>query len=166
MRPINPTFLFNWLSGLLATFSVRTRIIVLALVPVVGFIANGLTYISGEADVGTAFKIVNRSGTLADASRDFKGAVSTMRITVKDFAVSPSNNLVVNFEQAHTVALQSLDTIAASIDPRYADSIVTLRKDVMELRENFNELVREQETLRIRRQFGPARQPARCRQRS
>jgi methyl-accepting chemotaxis protein len=147
MPSIKPTFLFDWLSRLLATFSVRTRIIVLALVPVVGFIANGLTYISGEADVGTAFKIVHRSGTLADASRDFKSAVSTMRITVKDFTASPSNDLVANFEQAHALALQSLDTIAGSIDRRYAESIASLRKDVMELRENFNELVREQKIL-------------------
>jgi hypothetical protein len=35
---------FNRLSRLLDSFSVRTRVIVLALIPVVGFLANGLTY--------------------------------------------------------------------------------------------------------------------------
>ena len=35
---------FNWLTRLLASFSVRTRIVVLALIPVAGFLANGLTY--------------------------------------------------------------------------------------------------------------------------
>ena len=37
-------------SRLLSYFSVRTRIIVLALVPLAGFLANGLTYISGEEE--------------------------------------------------------------------------------------------------------------------
>ena len=125
----------------------RTRIIVLALIPVVGFLANGLTYVSGEGDVGTAFETVKQSAALADASRDFKSAIATMRIIVKDFSANPSDNLVVSFEQAHALALQSLDTIAASIDHRHAENIVGLRKDVMELRKNFNELVREQKTL-------------------
>jgi methyl-accepting chemotaxis protein len=138
---------FNRLNRLLTSFSVRTRIIVLALVPVVGFLANGLTYVSGEGDVATAFATVNRSGALADASRDFKSAVTAMRIIVKDFSVSPDENLVVGFEQAHSLALKSLDTIAASIDLGHAQNIVGLRKDVMELRVNFNELVREQKTL-------------------
>jgi methyl-accepting chemotaxis protein len=147
MRLINLSLPFNRLDRLLTSISVRTRIVVLALIPVVGFLANGLTYISGEGDVGTAFDTVKHSTALADASRDFKSAVAAMQITVKDFGANPSNNLVVNFEQAHALALQSLDTIAASIDRRHADSIVGLRKDIMALRDNFVELVREQESL-------------------
>ncbi len=133
--------------GLLTSISVRTRIIVLALVPVVGFLANGFTYFSGERDVGTAFETVKHSATLAGASRDFKSAIATLRIIVKDFSANPSENLVVSFQQAHALALQSLDTIAASIDRRHADNIVTLRKDVMALRDSFSELVREQKIL-------------------
>jgi hypothetical protein len=33
---------------MLASVSVRTRIIVLALIPVAGFLANGVTYVSGD----------------------------------------------------------------------------------------------------------------------
>ena len=147
MRLIQLSLPFNRLNRLLTSFSVRTRIVVLALIPVVGFLANGLSYVSGEGDVGTAFETVKQSGGLADASRDFKSAVSSMRIIVKDFSAAPNDNLVVGFQQAHALALQSLDTIAASIDRRHAENIVDLRKDVMELRENFTELVRQQETL-------------------
>ena len=146
---IKLSFPFNRLTRLLTSISVRTRIIVLALIPVVGFLANGLTYVSGEGDVGTAFETVKHSGALADASRDFKSAVTTMRIIVKDFSANPSNNLVVSFEQAHALALHSLDAIAASIDRRHAENIVGLRKDVMALRGTFTELVREQEILGI-----------------
>ncbi len=54
---------------------------------------------------------------------------------------------MVSFEQAHARALQSLDTTAASIDSRYAESIGGLRADVMVMRETFANLVREQKAL-------------------
>jgi methyl-accepting chemotaxis protein len=141
------SFPLSRLARLLTSFSVRTRIVVLALIPVVGFLANGLTYFSGEGDVATAFETVKHSAGIADTSRDFKSAIASMRIIVKDFSVNPSNNLVVSFQQAHALALQSLDTIASSIDRRHADNIVSLRKDVMALRNMFTELVGEQNTL-------------------
>jgi methyl-accepting chemotaxis protein len=147
MRFIKLSLPFNRPTRLLTSISVRTRIVVLALIPVVGFLANGLTYVSGEGDVGTAFETVKHSTGLADASRYFKSAIAAIRITVKDFNANPSNNQVVSFEQAHALALQSLDTIAASIDPRQAENIVGLRKDVMALRDTFTELVRQQKTL-------------------
>jgi len=147
MRSLNLSLPLNRMARLLTSISVRTRIIVLALIPVVGFLANGLTYISGEGDVGTAFETVKHSTSLADASRDFKSAITAMRIVVKDFSAAPSNQLVTSFEQAHALALQSLDTISASIDHRHAENIVGLRKDVMDLRDTFTELVRQQETL-------------------
>jgi methyl-accepting chemotaxis protein len=137
----------NRLSRMLTSLSVRTRIVVLALVPVAGFLANGLTYLSGERDVGTAFETAQQSTALSDASRDFKSAIAAMRIAVKDFSASPSSALATNFEQAHTRALQSLDLISGSIDPRFAETIANLRHDVTEQRKNFNDLVHEQETL-------------------
>jgi methyl-accepting chemotaxis protein len=145
----NLLFPLNQATRLLTSISVRSRIVALALIPVVGFLANGLTYVSGEGDVGTAFETVKQSASLADASRDFKAAISAIRIIVKDFNANPSPNLVMSFEQTHALALQSLDTIAASIDRRHAASIQGLRKDVMELRGTFNDLVREQKVLGI-----------------
>jgi methyl-accepting chemotaxis protein len=147
MRLANLSIPFNRLTGLLTSMSVRARIIALALIPVVGFLANGLTYISGEGDVGTAFETVKSSAALAGASRDFKSAIAALRIIVKDFNADPSENLVVSFQDAHARALHSLDSIAASIDRQHADNIVSLRKDVMALRETFTELVREQKIL-------------------
>ena len=117
MRSIDLSLPFNRLARMLTSVSVRTRIVVLALIPVVGFLANGLTYISGEGDVGRAFATVTQSTALADASRDFKSAVAAMRIVVKDFSVSPSNNLVISFDEAHGLALKALDSISASDRP-------------------------------------------------
>src|SRR6202040_1110817 len=101
--------------------------------PVVGFLANGLTYFSGEREVATAFATVNRSSALADASRDFKSAIASMRIIVKDFVAAPSSDLAVDFERMHGLAVISLNTIADSIEGQRTENIVDFRKDVTDL---------------------------------
>jgi hypothetical protein len=110
-------------------------------------VANGFTYTSGEGDVGRTFDTFTRSAALADASRDFKSAVASMRIVVKDFNVKPGNSLVAGFEYAYAVALRNLDTIEASVDKGHAESIAGMSWDLNALREAFNNLVREQNTL-------------------
>jgi methyl-accepting chemotaxis protein len=137
----------NRLSRMLTSISVRARIVVLALIPVLGFVTNGLTYISGESDVGTAFDTFKHSAKLADASRDFKNAISAVRIIVKDFTANPSDNLVVSFDEAHARAVHSLDTIAASIDRSHAENIESLRKDIAGLHTTFSDLVHDQKIL-------------------
>jgi methyl-accepting chemotaxis protein len=132
---------------LLANFSVRTRIIVLALIPVAGFLANGLTYLSGERDVGTAFQTVKNSSALADTSRNFKAAIAAMRITLKDFTAAPSEDLITGFQLAQKIAGQSLDTIAASVDMDRREDIGVLRQRVATLKTNFDKLVAVQHTL-------------------
>ena len=77
MRSIEISLPLNRLARMLASFSVRTRIVVLALIPVAGFVANGLTFTAGEGDVGRAFGTLAHSTALADASRDFKSASKT-----------------------------------------------------------------------------------------
>ena len=64
-----------------------------------------------------------------------------------DFSAAPDDGLVANFEYAHALSLKALDTIAASIDQAQARDIDSMRNDVMSLRTNFNDLVRDQNTL-------------------
>ena len=72
-----------------AAFSVRTRLIVLAFVPVVGFAAISLSYVSSERAVDAAFASVQQSSRLADASRVFKESLTTMQARAKDFVAQP-----------------------------------------------------------------------------
>ena len=60
------------LSRITKALSVRLRLIVLALVPVFGFAAIGLSYVSSEKTVEAAFGSVQQSVRLADASRSLK----------------------------------------------------------------------------------------------
>ena len=152
------TLSFNRLARIFASFSVRTRIVVLALIPVGGFLANGFTYTAGESEVGRAFRTVTHSTAVSNASRDFKSAVASMRLIVKDFTASPDDTLIARFEQAHALALNGLDALAESIDHVHAETIASLRKDVLGLRENFNDLIREQKTLGYDESSGLRRQ--------
>jgi methyl-accepting chemotaxis protein len=143
LRPVS----FSRMTRLVRSLSVRTRIIVLALIPVVGFLANGLTYVYGARDVGIAFKSAKAAGRLADASRDFKGAVASMRISAKDFAAHPKNDLIKTFEISQIAALKSLDTIETSVDRQQRDGIAKLRQELAGIADNFDNLVKEQQAL-------------------
>jgi methyl-accepting chemotaxis protein len=129
------------------SFSVRTRIIVLALIPVVGFLANGIAYLSSEREVGTAFQTVKRSDALGDASRDFKIAVATMRLAANDFVSVPSQAFVKAYEEGQNSALLNLDLLQAELDPTRIEDIVQLRREVLKLKENFTTLVTVQKIL-------------------
>ncbi len=147
MRAFKLPFTLRNPARLLTSVSVRNRIIVLAFIPAIGFLINGVTYFLGERDVGGAFQTVQRSGELADVSRDFKSAVTAMRIIVKDFSIHPSKNLVMSFQEQQGLALKSLDTIAHSINARHAAVIGALRTDVGRLNDTFSQLVKGQTAL-------------------
>ena len=63
----------------ISALSVRARIVVLALIPVIGFLANGIAFTGRRSGGRQAFDSVRRAGVLAEASRDFKGALDRMR---------------------------------------------------------------------------------------
>src|SRR2546423_13729306 len=77
-------------SELISRISVRTRIVAIAVIPVIGFLANGIAFTSGEAEVGGAFQSAQQAAALADASREFKVALTSMRMSAKEFAAQPS----------------------------------------------------------------------------
>jgi methyl-accepting chemotaxis protein len=132
---------------LLASMSVRTRIIALALIPVFGFLANGLTYVSGEDGVRQAFRAAENARDLADASREFKFAIGAMRIAVKDFSAHPRADLIQSFDASQISADKSLDAIETQMHGMRGDDIKLLRSELATLKQNFDKLVGEQRLL-------------------
>jgi len=132
---------------LIGALSVRARIVALALIPLVGFLANGVTYVSGEGGVAFAFKTSERARQLADASREFKIAVAAMRIAAKDFTVSPHGTLVDAFAASESDANKSLALIERSAGGMRSDDSAALRQTLTDLKGNFDKLVTEQRTL-------------------
>ena len=145
---------------MLTSFSVRTRIVVLALIPVVGFLANGLTYVSGERDVdGPSVRSAIRSARRCQPR--FQDRRRGMRIAVKDFTASPHGALVDSFEQRRTRRAESLDIIEASVSNVEGDNIKALRAELDVLHENFDALVRKAAYSGFNDHRRPARRAAR-----
>lgn len=136
-----------FITRFVSSFSVRSRIIFIALLPVAGFLANGLNFMSGERDVDKAFQSAKQATALADASRDLKMAVSEMRIDAKDFTFKPSSELMQHFEQRQHAALTNLDTIQGMIDLERIVTIMDMRDGILRLRAAFDELAAEQKRL-------------------
>ncbi len=135
------------LMRLSTALSVRARIVTLALIPVVGFAVIASAYIAGEQEVDNAFDSVKNSSALSDASREFKGALTGMRISAKEFAAQPRPELIKNFQQAHDSALKSLDDIESALDASERRDISPLRSNLSKLEVNFTTLIKEQEIL-------------------
>jgi methyl-accepting chemotaxis protein len=124
------------------SLSVRARIALLALIPVVGFVANGFNYIVSEREVGQAFDAVNRSNDLTDASAALRSGLESIRFVAKEMAFNPSAPLVKSFNDHHAVAVKSLELIQRTGDPEDTRTIPHILRTVAGLKENFATLTK------------------------
>ncbi|HEY8268998.1 MAG TPA: HAMP domain-containing methyl-accepting chemotaxis protein [Xanthobacteraceae bacterium] len=124
-----------------SAFSVRARIAVLALTPILGFALVGLAFVAGEREIGAAFDGVKQAASVASASYDFKAAVASMRASTTDFVVKPTQELVEAFRSNQFRAATSLDTIEASLRRENRKYLGTLREDLATLKDNFAKLI-------------------------
>jgi methyl-accepting chemotaxis protein len=127
--------------------SVRARIIVLGVIPVIGFLANGIAFTVGDREVGRAFDSVHRYTRVADASRDLKAGLLIMRAATTEYVARPSDKEVEDFSAGQELAMQSLDRIAATLGASEQDVITPLRITVRDLKASFESLVNEQKSL-------------------
>ncbi len=131
--------------------SVRARIIALGVIPVIGFLAIGIAFMAGDAEVGRAFDSVHRDTDVADASRDLKAGLLMMRVATTQFVAHPSDAEVRNFADGQELALQCLDrieaTLAASQRRMRIEATLALRTTVEDLKTRFGSLVHEQKSL-------------------
>ncbi|WP_229266733.1 methyl-accepting chemotaxis protein [Leptospira sp. severe_002] len=143
---------------LVSSLSVRNRIIVLAIIPLFGFLANGIAFTTGEATIDRALVSVRQATALADVSQDFKSALMSMRIRARDFGAHPSEALIKTFETNHASAVASLDKIEGALDANDRANLIPLRSRLTEIAGNFAELARNQETLGFTESDGTRRQ--------
>ena len=132
---------------LVSSFSVRTRIIAIAMIPVAGFLANGFFFAGGEKDVEAAFDRFKVAAAIADASRDFKENIGTMRISARDFAAQPGDQSIVAFENAAGGALRNLNAISMSLDEDQRKQLAPLNDMLNQIAKNFQLLIKEQRDL-------------------
>jgi methyl-accepting chemotaxis protein len=135
------------LSRLSSDVSVRSRLIVLSLIPVVGFAAIAFAYLSSERAVEMAFGSVQQSSRLADASRAFKEALTAMQVRAKDFVAQPQPGLVARFAESHDAAMDSLKIIQELANETDKQTLTSLEGRVRNLKTTFASLTAEQEEL-------------------
>jgi methyl-accepting chemotaxis protein len=135
------------LNRMIAKFSVRTRIILLAQIPVVVILENGVVFVTGENEVEGAFKTVERATDLADTSREFMTALITMRADARDFAARPNEDLVHHFERTHASAMQILPILEVSVNGAARKELVPVKAQLEEVAAQFDDLARNQKIL-------------------
>jgi methyl-accepting chemotaxis protein len=135
------------LSRLSTVLSVRMRLIFLALIPVLGFAAIAVSFLSSERAVDQAFASVQRSARLAEASRAFKDALVAMQMSAKDYAAQPDPGLASRFDQAQDAAIASLKTLQGLVDDADKETISGLQGRVANLKTTFAGLTAEEDNL-------------------
>ncbi|MGE3986753.1 methyl-accepting chemotaxis protein [Pseudorhodoplanes sp.] len=138
--------------------SVRTRILLIALIPVLGFLANGIAFMSGERQVADAFDRYRHADAMADASHRLKEAIGQMRIAARDFAVGPNDELIAAFESANAVALEKFASIEREIDKSQRARIAPIADRLKETASRFADVVRDQRQLGFSEADGLRRQ--------
>jgi methyl-accepting chemotaxis protein len=135
------------LSRLSSALSVRTRLIVLSLIPVMGFAAVGLSYLSSERAVEKAFVSVQQSARLAETSRAFKDALVAMQMSAKEYVAQPRPGLASRFDQAQDAALANLKALQELVEDSDKPTTVGLQGRVANLKASFASLTAEQDNL-------------------
>src|SRR6266545_18361 len=139
-RLINP-------KRLVSLLTVRARIIAIALIPVAGFLATGIAFVSGEDEVAAAFRSVERATALADASREFKSAFGTVKSAAHGFAVRPRSSYLQILEDAQASATAQFITILHLSDHVAQTNLAVIERTLMRLQGNFSELRKEYERV-------------------
>ena len=147
-RPIPaPTGWRQLNARLMGAFSVRARIVALAVLPVAGFFAIGASFAIGDREVNEAFDRYRQATALTEASQRFKEAISQMRIEARDFAAQPSDLTAEKFEQANAAALGMLAFVERSVAPSERQRLGALASRLTEIRSHFATIVTEQRKL-------------------
>ncbi len=131
----------------ISRISVRSRIVVLAAIPVIGFLVNGIAFTVGEREVEHAFQTADRASDLADVSREFRSALIVMRVRTRDFAARPGHDLAQAFNTTHDTAARTLTVIDAAVDRQTRLKLAPLKSKLDEIAAQFDNLARNQQIL-------------------
>ena len=146
-RLINP-------KRLVSTLTVRARIVAIALIPVAGFLATGIAFVSGENEVAAAFRSVERATALADASREFKSAVGTVKSAAHGFAVRARSSYLQVLEDAQASATAQFITIRHLTEAAGQSNLDAIERTLGRLQRNFSELSKEYERIGAEKETG------------
>jgi methyl-accepting chemotaxis protein len=132
---------FEWLH------SIRTRIVFLALIPVVGFLANGVSFEFNERQADRVFANSTISQRLMEAGLELKAALTALQSTARDFAMQPTAARIESFETAKNAAGSSIAILDQYSDATGKAAVAGLRDQLAETHGKFTNLAKKQKTF-------------------
>jgi hypothetical protein len=124
--------------------SVLARIIVLAVILVVGFVANGVSFNLNEAQVDRSFDHSTKASRSVESGLELKGALGALQGVAREFAAQPSETLIAAFDGAYDAATRGVTDMAAYAGPDDSGRIGGLRDQLVGVRNRFVALVEQQ----------------------
>jgi methyl-accepting chemotaxis protein len=132
---------------LMSRLSVRTRIIAITLIPVVGFLAIAAAYVAGMNGVDRAVEAVRQATALADASREFKTAVGNIKSAARGFAMHPQSSYLQALGDSQAAATSQFTIIRELGGNDREANLDAIERTLARLEGNLHELQKEYQRL-------------------
>ena len=131
-------------SRVISAMTVRARIVILAIIPLVGFLAIGAAFFVGGRTTDQAIQSSKEAMVVANASQSLKEALLEVRIAATLFAAKPSADLIETFEAARERAATQVQAIAKS---RWGSEATALANEISAIGTAFATLKQTQEEI-------------------
>jgi len=137
-------------SNLIGRLSVRSRIEALVVIPFVGFLAIGATYLYGEQTIRSTITNTDTSIHVTAVSGALKAALSAMRESAKDFAITPLSSSRKVFEGAYRDAnIKSQELGERDSSAEVKSRLKAIANGLKEAKTNFDRLTQIQEQVGV-----------------
>lgn len=127
--------------------SVRARIVALAVIPVFGFIANGISFDLNEKQVDHAFANSANSRQMIEAGLELKGALTALQGIAREFSAQPNSQLVETFDATYQLAKVDIDALGARASVNSRGLIAGLDGLLAGVQSKFSALTEEQKAF-------------------
>lgn len=134
-------------SRFMPSLSVRARIIILAITPLIGFAVIGFSFVSGERAVEHAFESMKTAGSVAEASRDLRTNINSLRTAAKEFSAGGGQDKISDFEERYIRAQIGIKLIEQSKEIADQKQLGVLNNRLADMKEKFDALEKAQEKI-------------------
>jgi len=134
-------------SRFMPSLSVRARIIILAVTPLIGFTVIGFSFVSGERAVEHAFESMKTASSVAEASRDLRSNINSLRAAAKEFSAGGGQDKIGDFEERYIRAQIGIKLIEQSKEIADQKQLGVLNSRLADMKEKFDALEKAQQKI-------------------
>jgi methyl-accepting chemotaxis protein len=154
-RMISPlSHIASRVSRFMPSLSVRARIIILAVTPLIGFTVIGFSFVSGERAVEHAFESMKTASSVAEASRDLRSNINSLRAAAKEFSAGGGQDKISDFEERYIRAQIGIKLIEQSKEIADQKQLGVLNSRLADMKEKFDALEKAQQKIGLSQNEG------------